>query len=50
MAAQFEPIVGRYMTLELDGRPHRIYFEQAGEAFPSSACTRQAPTAGSSAT
>ena len=34
MAVQFEPIVGRYMTLELGGRPHRIYFEQAGEGIP----------------
>jgi hypothetical protein len=34
MATQFEPIVGRYMTLELGGRPHRIYFEQAGEGIP----------------
>ena len=34
MAAQLEPIVGRYMTLALDGRPHRIYFEQAGEGIP----------------
>jgi len=34
MAAQFEPIVGRYMTLALDGRPHRIYFEEAGEGIP----------------
>jgi hypothetical protein len=50
MAAQFEPIVGRYMTLELGGRPHRIYFEQAGEGFPSFACTRPAPTGASSAT
>jgi pimeloyl-ACP methyl ester carboxylesterase len=34
MAVQFEPIVGRYMTLELSGRPHRIYFEEAGEGIP----------------
>ena len=31
MTARFEPIVGRYMHLDLFGRPHRIYVEQAGE-------------------
>jgi len=25
MSAQFEPIVGRYMHLDLFGRPHRLY-------------------------
>jgi pimeloyl-ACP methyl ester carboxylesterase len=34
MAATFEPIVGRYMTLALSGRPHRIYFEEAGQGIP----------------
>ena len=34
MSARFEPIVGRYMHLELFGRPHRIYVEQAGEGTP----------------
>src|SRR5262245_30670158 len=34
MAAQLEPILGRYMTLALDGRPHRIYFEEAREGIP----------------
>ena len=34
MSVTFEPIVGRYMHLELFGRPHRIYFEQAGEGTP----------------
>lgn len=34
MAATFEPIIGRYMTLELSGRPHRIYFEEAGQGIP----------------
>jgi pimeloyl-ACP methyl ester carboxylesterase len=29
-----EPIVGRYLHLELDGRPHRLYFEEAGEGIP----------------
>jgi pimeloyl-ACP methyl ester carboxylesterase len=34
MAAVIEPIVGRYMALELSGRSHRIYFEEAGEGIP----------------
>jgi pimeloyl-ACP methyl ester carboxylesterase len=34
MSAQFEPIVGRYMHLDLFGRAHRIYVEQAGEGAP----------------
>ena len=34
MSARFEPIVGRYMHLDLFGRPHRIYVEEAGEGTP----------------
>jgi len=34
MSAQFEPIVGRYMHLELFGRQHRIYVEEAGQGVP----------------
>lgn len=34
MSARFEPVVGRYMTLDLDGREHRIYVESAGEGTP----------------
>ena len=30
MSARFEPIIGRYMHLDLFGRPHRIYVEEAG--------------------
>lgn len=29
-----EPIVGRYVRMELNGRPHRIYFEEAGQGIP----------------
>ena len=29
-----EPIVGRYAHIELGGRPHRIYYEEAGEGIP----------------
>ena len=34
MTATLEPVVGRYMHLELEGRPHRLYFEEAGEGIP----------------
>ena len=34
MSARFEPITGRYMHLDLFGRPHRIYVEEAGEGTP----------------
>jgi len=34
MSASFEPIVGRYMRLDLFGRKHRIYVEEAGEGTP----------------
>jgi pimeloyl-ACP methyl ester carboxylesterase len=34
MTVQFEPITGRYMQLELFGRKHRIYVEEAGEGTP----------------
>ncbi|MBI3638060.1 MAG: alpha/beta hydrolase [Candidatus Rokubacteria bacterium] len=32
--ADLEPIVGRYLCLDLDGRPHRVYFEEAGQGIP----------------
>lgn len=31
---KLEPIVGRYLHLELNGKPHRLYFEEAGEGIP----------------
>ena len=31
---RFEPIVGRYLNLELLGRPHRLYVEEAGKGIP----------------
>jgi pimeloyl-ACP methyl ester carboxylesterase len=34
MAVKLEPIVGRYMTLDLNGRSHRLYFEEAGQGIP----------------
>ena len=30
----FEPITGRYLRMEIDGAPHRIYVEEAGEGIP----------------
>ena len=32
--AELEPMVGRYLTLTLEGRDHRIYFEEAGSGVP----------------
>jgi pimeloyl-ACP methyl ester carboxylesterase len=33
MAATVEPIVGRYANVAIEGRPHRIYFEEAGRGI-----------------
>jgi len=32
--AEYEPIVGRYLKLDLGGRPHRLYVEEAGQGIP----------------
>jgi pimeloyl-ACP methyl ester carboxylesterase len=32
--ATIEPIVGRYLRMAFAGRPHRIYFEEAGQGIP----------------
>jgi pimeloyl-ACP methyl ester carboxylesterase len=32
--ADFEPIAGRYFSVDLDGERHRIYVEQAGSGIP----------------
>jgi len=34
MAAAVEPIVGRYTNVTIEGRPHRLYFEEAGRGIP----------------
>lgn len=34
MPATFDPIVGRYVYLSLQGREHRVYFEEAGHGPP----------------
>ena len=31
---EFEPIHGRYFTMEVEGMPCRIYVEEAGEGIP----------------
>jgi pimeloyl-ACP methyl ester carboxylesterase len=33
-APTIEPVVGRYLRLDFNGRPHRIYFEEAGQGMP----------------
>jgi pimeloyl-ACP methyl ester carboxylesterase len=34
MTVQFEPVIGRYLRLDLFGRSHRIYVEEAGQGVP----------------
>jgi pimeloyl-ACP methyl ester carboxylesterase len=34
MAPTIEPIVGRYLHLDIGGKPHRLYYEEAGEGIP----------------
>ncbi|MGD9804595.1 MAG: alpha/beta fold hydrolase [Hyphomicrobiaceae bacterium] len=34
MTPHYEPITGRYLHLELSGRPHRLYVEEAGQGIP----------------
>lgn len=34
MAPRFEPVTGRYLNLDLNGRPHRLYVEEAGQGTP----------------
>jgi pimeloyl-ACP methyl ester carboxylesterase len=34
MSARIEPVIGRYVHVELSGRPHRMYFEEAGKGIP----------------
>lgn len=33
-AATIEPITGRYMHLDIQGRPHRLYWEENGQGIP----------------
>jgi pimeloyl-ACP methyl ester carboxylesterase len=34
MAPSIEPITGRYLTLDIQGEPFRLYFEEAGQGIP----------------
>lgn len=34
MNAAFEPVIGRYVRFDLDGRSYRVYFEEAGQGIP----------------
>ena len=34
MTARIEPVIGRYLHVDHDGRHYRIYFESAGEGIP----------------
>lgn len=34
MSPAFDPIIGRYLRLELDGRPQRLYVEESGAGIP----------------
>lgn len=34
MSAGFEPVTGRYLRLDIGGRPHRLYVETAGDGPP----------------
>lgn len=34
MSAYFEPVTGRYLQLDLLGKPHRVYVEEAGAGIP----------------
>jgi pimeloyl-ACP methyl ester carboxylesterase len=29
-----DPIIGRYLNMEIQGQPHRVYFEEAGQGIP----------------
>jgi pimeloyl-ACP methyl ester carboxylesterase len=33
-APVIEPVTGRYLRLDIEDRPHRLYFEEAGEGIP----------------
>ena len=33
-APTVEPVVGRYLRLDFNSKPHRIYFEEAGQGIP----------------
>ena len=34
MKPRIEEVIGRYLHLEMLGRPHRLYVEEAGKGIP----------------
>lgn len=34
MSPRYEPVTGRYLNLDLLGKPHRLYVEEAGKGIP----------------
>jgi len=44
---EFEPIAGRYISIDIAGERHRIFIEEAGRGF---VCTPPVTTAGNSVT
>jgi pimeloyl-ACP methyl ester carboxylesterase len=34
VTVEFEPIIGRYARFEIEGKPQRVYFEEAGQGIP----------------
>jgi pimeloyl-ACP methyl ester carboxylesterase len=34
MSARVEPVIGRYLRIEIGGVPHRVYVEEAGQGVP----------------
>jgi pimeloyl-ACP methyl ester carboxylesterase len=34
MSTRFEPIIGRYLHVDIGGRDHRLYVEEAGQGIP----------------
>jgi hypothetical protein len=40
MSPRYEPIIGRYLTLKLLDRTHRLYVEEAGDRVGAAARPR----------
>jgi hypothetical protein len=45
----FEPITGRYLRLNIEGVPQRVYVEEAGQGIPLLCLHTARPTPGSGA-
>jgi hypothetical protein len=44
---EFEPIIGRYLTIQIDGEAHRLFVEEAGRGAPLLCLHTAGATAGS---